>query len=294
MRTGLACPRTDKLRYKNLDQLFRQSAGRLSHSTCPFLEARLLIQKAAGWNEADFFRNLDSAPPPGLANKLSVLIKKRQSGWPMAYILGRKEFWSLEFRVNRRVLIPRPETELVVEEVLSLPLPEKPRIVDVGTGCGNIALALARELPRARVVASDLSARALSLAAGNARNNGLRNVAFVRSDLLSYFIEKRQKFEAIVSNPPYVSEADWEKLERPVRDFEPRTALVAGPTGLEMIRKLISQSWLCLKTGGFLVFEFGAGQENEIRKLFQPGWSQPRVRSDYSGLPRVMTVRKLA
>jgi len=107
-------------------------------------------------------------------------------------------------------LIPRPETELVVEKVLSLPLPEKARIIDVGTGCGNIAVALARELPRARVVASDISTRVLALAAWNARKNQVRNVSFVRSDLLQYFIERKQQFQVIVSNPPYVSEADWE------------------------------------------------------------------------------------
>jgi len=282
------------LRYKNLDQLFRQTAGRLSFSACPFLEARLLIQRVAGWDQAEFFHHLDSRPPAGLTKKLSVLIKKRLSGWPMAYILGRKEFWSLEFKVNRLVLIPRPETELVVESVLALPLPQKVRILDVGTGCGNIAIALAREFSRARVVASDISTRVLNLAAQNARNNGVRNISFVRSDLLRYFIEKKKKFDLIVSNPPYVSESDWEKLERPVRDFEPRKALVAGPTGLEIIEQLVDQSRFCLRPGGFLVFEFGAGQEKEIRNLFGREWSRPEIRQDYSGLPRVMIARRLA
>ncbi|MCX8159793.1 MAG: peptide chain release factor N(5)-glutamine methyltransferase [Candidatus Saccharicenans sp.] len=280
------------MRYKNLDQLFRQTAGKLSLSSCPFLEARLLIQKAAGWEESEFFRRLDSPVSTGLARKLARLVEKRQSGWPVAYLLGRKEFWSLPFRVNRLVLIPRPETELLVEKVLSLPLPERPRILDVGTGCGNIAISLARERPRARVVASDLSRRALALAAWNARNIGVKNISFVQSDLLLHFIERKQKFEVIVSNPPYVSAADWEKLDRPVRDFEPRRALVAGPTGLEAIRKLVGQSWLCLKPGGFLVFEFGAGQESEIRQLFDRRWSEPEILNDYSGLPRVMTVQK--
>lgn len=280
------------MRYKNLDQLFRQTAGRLSFSSCPFIEARLLIQKVAGWDEAEFFRRLNSRVSPGLVRRLSALVRKRRSGWPMAYLLGWKEFWSLPFRVNRLVLIPRPETELLVEKVLSLPLPERPRLLDVGTGCGNIAVALGKEKPLARVVASDISRRALALAAWNARNNGVTNISFVHSDLLQHFIERKQKFEVIVSNPPYVSAADWEKLDRPVRDFEPRTALVAGPTGLEVIQKLISQSWSCLKPGGFLVSEFGAGQENEIRKLLDRRWSEPEILSDYSGFPRVMTVKK--
>lgn len=280
------------MRYKNLDQLFRQTAGRLSFSSCPFLEARLLIQKAAGWDESEFFRRLNSPVPTGLVRRLSALVRKRRSGWPVAYLLGWKEFWSLPFRVNRLVLIPRPETELLVEKVLSLPLPERPRLLDVGTGCGNIAVALGKEKPLARVVASDISRRVLALAAWNARKNGVSNISFVQSDLLQYFIERKQRFEVIASNPPYVSEADWKKLDRPVRDFEPRTALVAGPTGLEVIRELISQSWSCLKPGGFLVFEFGAGQENEIRKFLDRRWSEPEILADYSGLPRVMTVQK--
>lgn len=251
-----------------------------------------MIQKAAGWDESEFFRRLNSPVPARLVSRLSALVRKRRSGWPVAYLLGWKEFWSLPFRVNRLVLIPRPETELLVEKVLSLSLPERPRILDVGTGCGNIAVALARERPKARVVASDLSRRALALAAWNARKNRARNISFVHSDLLGYFIERKQKFEVIVSNPPYVSETDWKKLDRPVREFEPRTALVAGPTGLEVIRKLVSQSWLCLKPGGFLVFEFGAGQENEILKLFERGWSHPEIFKDYSGWPRVMKVQK--
>lgn len=280
------------MKYKDLEQLFRQTASRLSLSSSPFLEARLLIQKAAGWDESEFFRRLDSPVSPLLLRKLETLVRRRQSGWPVAYILGRKEFWSLEFKVNRLVLIPRPETELVIERLLSLSLPDECCLLDVGTGCGNLAVALAREKPRARVVASDISRRALMLAAENARNNGVKNIKFIHSNLLDYFIKKKMKFEAIVSNPPYVSESDWEKLDRSVRQFEPRKALVAGPTGLEMIARLINQALQCLRPGGFLVFEFGAGQEKEIVKLFGSGWSRPEITRDYSGQPRVMTARK--
>lgn len=280
------------MRYKNLDRLFRQTARQLSCSDCPFLEARLLIQKAAGLSENEFYSQLGAPVSSRLAWRLASLVQKRRDGWPLAYILGRKEFWSLEFKVNRWVLIPRPETELLVEKVLSLPLHERPRILDVGTGCGNIAIALAKEKPGARVVASDISRRALQLAVWNARKNGVNNIVFVHSDLLRYFIERRQRFEVIVSNPPYVSERDWARLDRPVRDYEPKNALVSGPTGLEMIEKLVRQSWHCLKPGGFLVFEFGPNQENEIRQLLRPGWSEPEIIEDYSGWPRVMAVRK--
>lgn len=210
----------------------------------------------------------------------------------MAYLLGKKEFWSLEFKVNRWVFIPRPETELVVEKVLSLPLPEKPRILDVGTGSGNIAIALAKELPSARVIASDLSKRALKIARENARKNQVKNVEFVQSNLLYFFLKSNLLFDLIVSNPPYVAEKEWKKLDRPVRDFEPKKALVAGPSGLEIIEKLIKQAWFCLKPGGYLVMEIGATQKKTVLELFGSDWGQKEILPDYSGLPRVVSARK--
>lgn len=280
------------MRSKTLNQLFRQAARKLSHSACPFLEARLLIQLAGRMTESDFFRNLDSPVPKSLENRLNRLVKKRKAGWPIAYLLGKKEFWSLEFKVNRWVLIPRPETELVVEKVLWLPLPEKPWILDVGTGSGNIAIALAKELPSARVIASDLSKRALKIARENARKNQVKNVEFVQSNLLSFFLKSNLLFDLIVSNPPYVAEKEWKKLDRPVRDFEPKRALVAGPSGLEIIEKLIKQAWFCLKPGGYLVMEIGATQEKTVLELFSSGWGQMEILPDYSGLPRVVSARK--
>ncbi len=280
------------MKYKNLDQLFRQMARKLSFSACPFIEARLFIQKAAGWDEIEFFHQLDQPVPPGVLAKLDRLVRMRQAGWPVAYILGKKEFWSLEFRVNRWVLIPRPETELVVEKALGLPLPESPQILDVGTGCGNLAISLAKEIPVARVTASDISRRALQIASWNAKNLGVKNVKFVHTDGLEYFISRKKRFHLIVSNPPYVSENEWQKLDRPVRDFEPRKALVAGPTGVEFIQRLIREAFECLTPGGFLVFEFGAGQEEKILKHFQEGWQEAAVHLDYSGRPRVITARK--
>ncbi|MGB9893058.1 MAG: peptide chain release factor N(5)-glutamine methyltransferase [Candidatus Saccharicenans sp.] len=278
------------MRPETLDQIFRRTAARLSFSACPFIESRLLIQLAGSMDESQFFRQLNSPVSKILVKRLEPLVRKRLAGWPLAYILGEKEFWSLRFEVGPQVLIPRPETELVVEKVLSLPLSDKPRLLDVGTGCGNIAIALAKELPQAKVIGSDLSKRALAVAEVNARKIGLKNVKFIQSDLLDYFLKKRQRFEVIVSNPPYVSEADWEKLDSPVKDFEPRKALVAGPTGLEVINRLIDQARYCLIPGGYLVFEFGAGQEKQLLKLFPAGWGKLEILQDYSGLPRVASV----
>jgi release factor glutamine methyltransferase len=280
------------LKSKSLDFVFRQTARELFFSSCPFIEARLFIQHSAKMTENEFFHHLDQPVSRAVEKKLKVLVKKRKEGWPVAYLLGKKEFWSLEFKVNRWVLIPRPETELIVETVLSLSLPNKPAILDVGTGCGNIAVALAKELPGAKVVASDISGRALKLAEFNARNNQVKNIKFVQSNLLNYFIKKKKKFEVIVSNPPYVSESEWKKLEQAVRDFEPKKALVAGSTGLEVMEKLVQQASKCLKPGGYLIMEIGAEQKAEVVRLFTQGWKEVKTLPDYSGLPRVVIAQK--
>jgi release factor glutamine methyltransferase len=241
--------------------------------------------------EVEFFCQLNSPVSERQIKKLRSLLNKRLAGWPIAYLLGKKEFWSLEFEVNPQVLIPRPETELLVERILSLPLTGKPRLLDVGTGCGNIAIALARERPKAKIIASDVSRRALKVAEKNARKNGIKNITFIQSDLLDYFLKKKEHFEVIVSNPPYLSEKDWSGLDSQVKEFEPRKALVAGPTGLEILKKLILQSPKCLRDSGYLVLEFGPGQEKELRILFGPDWSAPEVLKDYSGYRRVLTAR---
>ncbi|MGB9765303.1 MAG: peptide chain release factor N(5)-glutamine methyltransferase [Candidatus Saccharicenans sp.] len=280
------------MNHKTLDWLFRQTARELSFSSCPFIEARLFIQHSARMTEAEFFHHLDSPVLVSLEKKVNRLVEKRKAGWPVAYLLGKKEFWSLEFKVNRWVLIPRPETELLVEAVLSLSLSPGPAILDVGTGCGNIAVALANERPDARVIGSDISRLALKVAEFNAKKNKVKNIKFVLSNLLTYFWRRKIKFEVIVSNPPYVSEADWAKLDRPVKDFEPKKALVSGPTGLEIIEKLIKQAPGCLKPGGYLILEIGAGQEGKVPGFFSDIWQKVRVLSDYSGRPRLVIARK--
>jgi release factor glutamine methyltransferase len=242
--------------------------------------------------EAEFFCQLKSPVSERRLKKLRNLLDKRQSGWPMAYLLGKKEFWSLKFEVNPQVLIPRPETELLVEKVLAWPLPRKSYLLDVGTGCGNIAIALAKERPQFRVFASDISRRALKVAEKNASKHRVKNITFVQSNLLEYFLKEKKRFEVIVSNPPYLSEKDWSGLDGQIRGFEPKAALVAGATGLEILKKLIRQSSNCLKSSGYLALEFGQGQEKELITLFGKDWSEPKIHKDYSGYPRVLTVKK--
>lgn len=277
---------------QKLETLFRQLAAQLTFSSCPFVEARLLLQLATGLEENSFFMHLDQPVSRRLQKKVWLLLQKRKEGWPIAYLTGKKEFWSLQFKVNRQVLIPRPETELLVEKALSLELPERPNILDVGTGCGNIAVALGREWPEARITACDLSLRALKMARENAARNKVRNINFVKSNLLDYFIQRRKKFDLIVSNPPYVSEEEWKKLDRPVRDFEPRRALVAGPTGLEIIKKLMTQAPLCLQRAGYLLMEIGANQAEQVLKLVEENWQEVEILKDYAGFSRAVCLRK--
>jgi release factor glutamine methyltransferase len=282
------------LNSKNLEQLFRETAARLSSSSCPFLEARLLIQAAGKMDESEFFRRLSEPVKLSLEKRLNQLVRKRLDGWPVAYLLGRREFWGLPFRVDRSVLIPRPETELVVERALSLPLPPEPLILDLGTGSGNIAISLGKELPSARIIATDISLRALKLAGENARLNEVTNIRFIKSNLFKAFEQSQLIFDLIVSNPPYVAQDDWQKLDRPVKDFEPRKALIAGRDGLKFIRQMVRKAGTFLKPGGFLVLEVGAGQEAEITRCLEPDWSEIEVLSDYSGFPRVVSARRVS
>lgn len=277
---------------KNLDQLFREAAVRLSVSTCPFLEARLLIQAAGQMDEAEFFTRLSEPVWPQLEKSLERLVRQRLDGCPVAYLLGYKEFWGLPFRVNRSVLIPRPETELVVEKILTLPLSPEPLILDIGTGSGNIAVSLAKELPSARIMATDISKRALRLAAVNARLNQVDNVRFILSNLFKAFEQSQMRFDLIVSNPPYVAQDDWQKLDRSVRDFEPKKALLAGQDGLGFIRRLVRKAGQYLQPAGFLVMEIGAGQAEEVVRLLETGWSHIEIDNDYAGFPRAVSARR--
>jgi release factor glutamine methyltransferase len=240
------------------------------------------------------------ASPHRLATKRQELrylklIERRLSGIPLAYITGRKEFWSLTLRILPGVLIPRPETELVIEKVLAAVESRDPTIVDIGTGSGNIALALAKELPGARVFATDVSAKALRNAELNARNHRLSNVKFIRGNLFSPLrgLGLEGGCDFVVSNPPYVSAADWETLSAEVRDHEPRRGLVGGKTGLEFIRRLADGSPAFLKAGGCLIFEVGFGQVPEAISLLGLGWKDVTSFADLRGIPRVIQARRV-
>jgi release factor glutamine methyltransferase len=218
--------------------------------------------------------------------RFRTLARRRAAFEPLQHLTGQQEFYGLLLRVTRDTLIPRPETELLVEAVLQWaeeqagPL----RIVDVGTGTGAIALALAKHLQGAEIVAVDISAEALAVARGNARRLGL-SVRFLESDLLGA-LTREPVFDVVVSNPPYVASTDASSLQPEVVDHEPHIALFGGEDGLDIYRRLLPQVQDALRPGGLLAVEFGFGQRRDVAELFQ-GWDDLRILEDYAGIARV-------
>jgi release factor glutamine methyltransferase len=218
-------------------------------------------------------------------------IGERSTGKPAQYITGHQEFWGMDLIVSPAVLIPRPETEHVVETVLELArLKQATRIIDVGTGSGCIALALAAELPWARVEAVDISPAALEVARANAARLQLdHRIIFQERDLLAG--TPAETYDFVVSNPPYVPEAEPEKAQREVREFEPKVAVFAGENGLEVYRHLVPQAREALKPGGWLVVEIGFSQAAAVQELVQD-WAEARISPDLQGIPRVVAATK--
>ena len=221
------------------------------------------------------------------------LLQQRYQGEPIQYIRGETEFYRLTFRVTPDVLIPRPETEHLVEKVVELaPLFSGPRIVDVGTGSGAIAVTLAHEWPDAIVTATDISPSALEVARSNARRTGFADrIRFVQGDLLAPIAG--EQFDIVISNPPYVSEADRESLAVEVRAFEPAIALFAGEDGLGIYRRLIPDAFRVLAQGGFIVLEIGHGQETSVGALLcEAGFVDVEFIPDLQRISRVAIGKK--
>ena len=218
-------------------------------------------------------------------------LHERADGRPIQYITGEQEFWGLPFSVTPDVLIPRPETEHLVEAAIErLRAHPAPRIVDVGTGSGAIAVALAHALPQAQITALDISEAALSVAQKNAaRHRVAERIRWLHSDLLNGVLQ--ENFDAVISNPPYIAEAERSTLSSEVRDFEPSLALFAGPTGVEIYERLIPQASRMLLPGGWLLLEMGHTQQPAIEKLLA-GWQQIAFVPDLQGIPRVVVAHK--
>ena len=225
-------------------------------------------------------------------------LARRATGVPAQYITGHQEFWGLDLIVSPAVLIPRPETEHVIEAVLERAkatiatsrTPSPLWIVDVGTGSGAIALALAKELPAAKIHATDISSEALGVARANAARLELASrIEFHEADLLHGFAP--ETFDFVVSNPPYVGESEEESVQLEVRKFEPRNAVFAGPRGTEVIARLIPQARAALKPGGWLIMEMSGTIAEEVRAQLH-GWEEVTARPDLQSIPRVIQARK--
>jgi release factor glutamine methyltransferase len=256
-------------------------------------DAETLLLHLTGNNRAWLLAHLDDELGYEFAEQYIALLERRFAGEPMQYIFGESEFYRLPFRVTPDVLIPRPETEHVVEKVLEREANfAAPRIVDVGTGSGAIAVVLAHELPAAIVTATDLSAAALNVARENAQRNGVvERVRFLGGDLLQPVAG--EQFDMVVSNPPYVSEVDRESLAVEVRDYEPAQALFAGADGLDVYRRLIPQAFAALAPGGHVILEIGHGQEPPVGALLgEAGFENIEFTPDLLGIPRVACAQR--
>ncbi len=258
----------------------------------PRMNAEVLLMFVLDCNRAHLYAHPERVLTADQQQRYRTALEERAGGKPSQYITGHQEFWGLDLIVSPAVLIPRPETEHVVETVIDL-AKDKPRcrMVDVGTGSGCIALALARELPQAEVHAVDISNEALEIARANAARLELGRVNFHPSDLLAAFAGGQARFDFIVCNPPYVGEAEPEKVQRMVRDFEPRVAVFSGATGLEAYRRLVPQAQPLLAPGGWLVMEIGYSLEEAVRAMLT-GWREVRTVADLQGIPRVLAARK--
>jgi len=272
-------------------EALKEGASQLHSAPNAGRDAELLLMRALGKERAWLLTHPEDPIAPSQLAQYKTWINRRQKQEPIQYILGEQEFYGLVFHVTRDVLIPRPETEHLVEAALErLPGNTPLRIADIGTGSGAIAIALAHKLPQAKITALDISKAALAVAKENAaRHNVAERIDFRESDLLE--AAQGEMFDAIVSNPPYV--ATTEELEPQVREYEPQTALYAGETGLDIYRRLIPQAKAALKPEGWLLMEIGHGQSKALAELLH-GWANPEFVDDLQGIPRVAIARRSA
>jgi len=286
-----------------LHEVLSSARARLVAAGIPQDEASIDVDLYActilSWDRAKLLADRQGPQPEGLEPQLSEWIARRERHEPTAYIVGVREFWGLDFEATPAVLIPRPETELIVEEALTLVrggrfgIPAKsgpPRVGDIGTGSGCVAVALATELPDCRVVASDISPEALLVAKRNAIRHGVADrIDFVTT---SYLDGIDGPFDLLTANPPYVQDGDRPALGRGVL-HEPDVALFGGARGLRDITGVLDAAAVTLVSGGYLVMEFGYGQEEGVASLVQErdGLSLERVRQDLQGIPRTAIIR---
>lgn len=274
-------------------------------SDSPRLDAEVLLAHACGCQRIELYTRFEEQPSEPLKAQFRDLVRRRAQGTPVAYLVGYREFYSLRFRVSPAVLIPRPETELVLIGLFDCikahgSLQDSPRIVDIGTGSGVLAITAAKHLPHARITAVELQPEALEVARANAIDHGvLDRIEWVQSDLFDALPVdtgnvERGRFDYVISNPPYIGLRERDALPRDVRDYEPATALFAGEDGLDILRRLVAQCASRLRPGGYLLSEISPWQTEPLGDLLQQqaGWEAPRFLDDLDRRPRVLVARR--
>jgi release factor glutamine methyltransferase len=282
----------------------KDGISRLNAASVPSsaLAAELLVLHILGHDRTWLYTHSDEEIAPADAEQYFALIARRGAGEPTQYILGRQEFWGLEFEVTPAVLIPRPETEHLIEVALErlgfARKTDKLRIADVGTGSGCIAITLAKEFPNAQILGTDISSAALEVAKRNANHHSVADrIHFSETDLLGLDFHPlpltthySRFFDLIASNPPYIANSDAATLQREIREHEPEIALFGGPTGVEIYARLIEQAESQLAPGGVLVLELGYGAAERVREMIDKrrAWTNITITNDLAGIPRVL------
>ncbi len=265
----------------------------------PRLDAEVLLSAALKVDRVGLYTHFDQPLLPEELTRFKEMIRRRLKREPVAYIVGWREFWSLSFKVTRDVLIPRPETEVLVSEALAL-IPSiskgnhELQVLEIGTGSGAVSIALAKELAAGSITATDVSEKALAVAEENAVTNGVReSIRFLKGDLFSP-LKSGERFHLIVTNPPYISREEWSDLVPEVRDFEPTLALDGGKDGLDFYRRALSQISEFLSPGGWFLGEIGKGQEEKIIVIAgqNPAFEDFAFVPDLAGIKRVFKTRK--
>jgi len=271
------------------------------HIENPRLNAELLLARSLNLSREELYIRLNDPMTEKEEETMERLMGRRISREPLQYILGHQEFWSIDFKVDPRVLIPRPETELLVEQALLIlsenSLGKTPYVLELGTGSGAVAISLAREVGDLFLVATDISRDALLLAKENAKSGGvLHQVAFVKSDLFEPFalFGGSEPFDLILSNPPYITFSQIDELPKEVKDYEPIVALNGGEDGLDFYRRIIAQTPYYLRKGGWLLLEVGQGQSRTVSERIEEGnhFLKPECIPDLSGIERVVKAQR--
>ncbi len=273
----------------NIKNIMSDLSVKLSKvSSSPDLDSEILLMKALRVSRAYLYTYNEKVIPDSKKKLLEELVNRRMNKEPIAYILGKKEFWSRDFYINQHTLIPRPESEMLVELIIQASARKKiSSILELGTGSGCISVSLAKELSHSQIVSTDICAKALKVANKNAQHYGVNNISFIKSDWFNKL--DNQKFDCIVSNPPYIKEDDPYLSEL---TFEPSKALVSGDDGLEAIEIISSNAAEYLSPEGKIFIEHGKDQKKEIQKIFElNNWRDIICHRDFCGLPRITTAK---